>query len=465
MGKEIIPIKQIEIRKDRLTQILAERVSLIGRIGTGEVKVGSSWENTLKVGRVRSVVKASVNRKKEELNNLNQELDAYGQARGYLNELDLRQRQLAEMSEMVAQGNLSKDDLHIYQSEYEKLVSLPQKNPTLQSGIERLKAEEAKEKEGNVTLVTPGMSKVGAEKPEDTEGFELPNGKAYKGKTAKLLSLLSHTSEDKLVTIDGLSEALYPGIVSKEAERKTSALLSRIRKLLIGTDWSIICFYDRKGKNRNEKGLYYLNKATPLKPTEAQYEDEGDIIEDVQSEGVEPIVGFEKSAEKTSRDIILDEDIKAVVSHEEPTGETVIYDASVETIVASPVMDIPKIKLTESKPKPKAIELQDPQIRDRINAYFNDVLSRPDFQQPASSVAINRVFDRLKNNTFNKAYHDKYIVAADRRNGHPRFDAIAITTLLYLYDYGDNLPRRLKRQIRDIVVEELKKRQVKKPQT
>lgn len=110
-------------QRDRLAHIASQREALVDVIGTGQVRIGSSWENTLKVGRVRARVNVSVTRLRRELTHVNQDIIITEQTKYHLGQLTLRQLQLAQMSAMVSERNLSEDILRQYQQEYTALAS------------------------------------------------------------------------------------------------------------------------------------------------------------------------------------------------------------------------------------------------------------------------------------------------------------------------------------------------------
>lgn len=116
------------------------------------------------------------------------------------------------------------------------------------------------------------------------------------------------------------------------------------------------------------------------------------------------------------------------------------------------------LKVEPIEPKPKAIEKRDPDLRAIINQYLDDILQRPEFSAPVTGMALNRVYPRLKKFTVEKALEGNWLKLSFDRDNHPRFDAVAAAALLYLYDHGDNLPNKLRRQVQTIAAEEYLKR-------
>lgn len=136
-----LPIQQLEQRKAKLTNLINQRESLVTRIGSGKVKVGSSSENTIKVGKARKMVKDSLPRLRGSLQEVSQETSILDQAQEHLSTIALREKQLTIMREMLAEGNLSKEEIEVHQEEFEALRSLPEQNPALKRGLERLVRE------------------------------------------------------------------------------------------------------------------------------------------------------------------------------------------------------------------------------------------------------------------------------------------------------------------------------------
>lgn len=729
MPKEIEPVQQIEQRRDRVSQVLGEREALVDRIGTGKVKIGSSWENTLKVGRVRSKVKASITRMTGQLGKLDEELNAYGQARDYLSQLPIRRTQLAEMSEMVAEGNLPKDALQAYQQQYEELASLSDRNPALQRGIERIRREE----EG----------KRGSEK------FRLSTGEKLGGKIGELLTIVSQASLDSPITSDRIAGALWPGVDWRVSSKRLGYVMFNARRKAAQAGLDIVGVHPEK-RGTGDKGSYYLRSSGPQTEPIIQASEEvpatigtstatgfrfeggkimggeagrllaelfpfssehiithrellravsagetlddlrvldkhlkrvrgilhqrllrlasvpnprdvhnsgyyvesirrsnvrimllGDVIkyenkkirlseeqyhllwaltsniDDPKSDrslserifnepnpetfplsqvaltlgkqlaeltGVEDIIvtvgneafghfykikdatilrrpgyfpvhstrlealllifqdnpvskqeiisvlGATKERKRASRaltghqalvsftravtrlrnranaDIIADSEVDAYLEMDEYMKKHKLADEKAllvdiaqklgishnssvqearETVVAAVSLSSVEVVESEStietpseiasvalptpvlpkapEPKPKALEVRDPDVRTRIDNFIDEILERPELRSPVSSAAVTRAFPRLKQNVIDKAVGSgSVIVHAESRGVQKKFDLVGIVTLLYLHEFGNNLTPKMRKQIRDITKEELKKRQEEK---
>ena len=108
----------------------------------------------------------------------------------------------------------------------------------------------------------------------------------------------------------------------------------------------------------------------------------------------------------------------------------------------------------------KCIERLDPQIRGRVRRYLDDILSRPDFQQPANAFQVNRVYSRLKEKTMTQFVEAGLVPVMGQKKGYFKLDSIGIATLLYLYDHGKPLASRVRKDVRRIAEEELARKRV-----
>ncbi len=141
MNKEFPPVQNLENRRNSLTRIIDQRKSLIDRIGTGSVKVGSSFENTLKVGKVRKAVTSSISTLTQRLNQVGTDIQNYQNALRYSEELELKKTQLDRIERMVAEGLLTKAETQPHQIEFQEFASLPQKDPGLRKALDRIAQE------------------------------------------------------------------------------------------------------------------------------------------------------------------------------------------------------------------------------------------------------------------------------------------------------------------------------------
>lgn len=653
MSKEIEPI-QLQEKRDRVYQISGQREALINRIGTGKVNALSSWENSLKVGRVRSKVKASVNRLRGELGQLDQELEDYGQARDYLGQISLRQIQLADMGKMVAEGNLPQDVLEVYKQRYQELFSLPERNPALQRGIELAKQEEARrrEVEAAATLVKPEeqsmqvvvepVSAVPA--PVEIEKFLLPPGIEIRGKAGQLLRLLKESSPTEPKTPDDLVRQLYREAQNmKVARHNLDALIAYVRKKLTGTGIELVNSAPQDNRPRGQQGSYYLERSGHQPDTSgSQPEDRkgesmershlrvkllGDMIRGTDKEirlsreeyrllwllasnpsnpkpyeslsakvfgetsvgnarlaqvatslsaqlkeltGVEGIIddvgneelghlyrikdakivlilnclpvhptrlealrliftdnnpdkqkiistlGLTRGKKRAPvaltphqafsaltgavtrlinrerANIAIDPEVNAYlamliymddhnlinnkalladiaqkleISNNPPReNEVVVFDKTTssgesEPVEAKPAIAIESFKMPKPELKRNPLEVRDPNVRARINDYLNQILEHLELQQGSSPGMVTRAFPRLKTTSID-TFSGKYGLSVQgKKADQHRFNHAAIATMLYLYDHGDNLKNKLKKQVKNIAKEEYNKRQ------
>lgn len=238
MVRENISLIQLNQESTRLARIAHERLSLLGRIGTGSVLLGSSFEATLKVGNARRSVRASLERaesRREEL------LQAIGtRADEYVFQLNLKSSQLKQMEDMVASGDLPSDIVEQHRNEFEELSALPHNNEYLRRGIERLH-------DGGAF-----NDWVHAH-----ENITLPNGKMLSGRKAELLNIMLQTSEDMQVDATELAHRLFPDKTESVALKTLSVLLSDTRKELRDSGMSI---QNTVSKVKGGRGKYYLKR-------------------------------------------------------------------------------------------------------------------------------------------------------------------------------------------------------------
>lgn len=592
MSPEIKPIKQIEQERDYLSQSIVKREAFIDCVGSGTVKIGSSFENTLKVGRIKGMAKASILRMQERRDDLDQEVIAYNQACDHLGEISLRQTQLSEINQMVTDGNLPLNIFQLHQQQLQELVSLSQTDPILIRGIKRIQLEEeARKKEQSKPL----------EEVEESEKYRLPNGQEVSGKIAQLLHLLDGTSFDNILSSDQITQTIWPDVDNKSARNRLGIVISKFRKFFPNNGLDIVVEIDPAKRYGGQKGSYYsiISNQTATEETvdllpKFSYVDQKidsinkpeygtlsradigsiasaiiyytedlnpflessnvrlidqSILTQLQNlTGGTPLANFDKlttkehcqfanqfriQALKKVQKLIESPEVNQILdnisfqdsnvwcllvnlSEMDKVGGMVQNDLTVKhgidfliDLLANPEArkqgflvkvnptDTPKLPLNQTdtaildhKPqmilieetpnvevlsvpilpiipevpqteiKPKAIETYDPSIRIRINDFLDQISEHPELVL-ASPGMITRAFPRLKQKTIDQTIEDGYISGEQDHNGNKRFNSTEIAILLYLCDFGRNLQGRLKKQIEDIVAEEINKRQRK----
>lgn len=244
MNKETVSINslstdQLTQQRDKTLQMIEKREYHIGLIGQCKIKDGSSFENSLELGLRRADAKGRLAQDQEKLNDLNQELAAYNQAKEYLNTIKLRQTQLGEMSQMMAQGNLFPQIFEKHQNEFQELTLLPETDAVLARGIARIRQEEQKKEESQET------------KP--TSEHKLT------GKSAQLIDFLRESSPDDPITSDNLVGSLWPGVDNKTGRNNLSVLLPKTNRKLLDNGLNLkIVAIDPQNKRIGQKATYYL---------------------------------------------------------------------------------------------------------------------------------------------------------------------------------------------------------------
>ncbi len=198
MSKESSNFHDLQQRREHLSHILDQRKSLIDRIGTGSVKVGSSFENTLKVGETRRAVRESIARIGDKIEQINAGLTSHTLAESYLENLEKRRDQLAQISEMVSDGVIPADVLRKHQIEFEELIALPATDSALKKVIDQLNQEKE----------TP--------KPVKKEADHLILGAGEARVISSLIELRGHT---QILLPNGESATFQPGWIMQEINR------------------------------------------------------------------------------------------------------------------------------------------------------------------------------------------------------------------------------------------------------
>lgn len=198
-------------KREQLTHVIDQRRALIDKIGTGDVQLGSSWENTLRVGRVREKVFDSVQRHEEQ----RRIITAQEELLRYQENLSLRREQLTEMRRLQQDGYLPDSVVDRYQQEYASLVMLPETSEPLRRGLD-LQGEPHEQESSSATV------------PE----YALPNGRVVVGRSAEILSALNETTAENPLSIDAVVQQIYPGVDKRVAVKRLKAQLTYARNLL-----------------------------------------------------------------------------------------------------------------------------------------------------------------------------------------------------------------------------------------
>ena len=105
------------------------------------------------------------------------------------------------------------------------------------------------------------------------------------------------------------------------------------------------------------------------------------------------------------------------------------------------------------------LERQDPQIRIKLNSYYDEILGKPELSGPVSPAIVTRYYPKLKQGFVEHAVGEGWILPIQDRNNksHKRYDAPRIVALLYLYN-NKNLHARLKKQVQEIANQEYQER-------
>ena len=129
-------------------------------------------------------------------------------------------------------------------------------------------------------------------------------------------------------------------------------------------------------------------------------------------------------------------------------------------LVAIDLQDIPAElphTLSVERPRIRKIEQRDPEIRQTINLYL-DQIAEKGITKPISSHQLTSLFQRVKTTHIDSAVGKGYIRPGHGREYYPVFTVEEIALLLYVRERGSNLTPRLAKEIREIIREEIARR-------
>lgn len=153
----------------------------------------------------------------------------------------------------------------------------------------------------------------------------------------------------------------------------------------------------------------------------------------------------------------------SVKTAEEATNEQKNLEEIVdeEVIISTPtIIIVPPYQEFPQKPKVLDIERRDPQVREKIDQYLREVLSKDSLRNgEVNQSQVNREFQRLKSTTVDKMEENGYIKPSGGNQRFPLFDITAIVQMLYYVDHGShNLnANNFRKESEQIILEELEK--------
>lgn len=110
------------------------------------------------------------------------------------------------------------------------------------------------------------------------------------------------------------------------------------------------------------------------------------------------------------------------------------------------------------KPRITQVEQRDTEVRQRINSFL-DRITELGITRSINGPQLTRFFPRVKRNFFEQAVERGYINPERGRDHHPVYKVEEIIVLLYIREYGNNLTSRQVKELREIIEEEMGKRE------
>ncbi len=170
---------------------------------------------------------------------------------------------------------------------------------------------------------------------------------------------------------------------------------------------------------------------------------EQEIIEAAEPEALQPEVEETSSFEPEVTDVSKQD----------------LIEPKEETVVQVPVVSLPEVAPDKEPkaPKLKEIEKRDKQVRNRLKEYFQDILERYEFRQPANRVTINTVYKVVKATFMDKVEEGQWVKPVEfGKNKHPKYDSSGVAAILYLSHHdGTHLTNTIRRQVQGIAKEVL----------
>lgn len=115
-----------------------------------------------------------------------------------------------------------------------------------------------------------------------------------------------------------------------------------------------------------------------------------------------------------------------------------------------------------ARPRIADIERRDPQVREKVNGYLDQVLAHDSLKKgQVNRVQINREFQRLKASVVDNMLENDYIRPVGKdRHANDLYDVGQIVQMLYYYDHGNQSlrGREFSKEMKQIIGEEFAKR-------
>lgn len=260
MAEKIHPKTLFEQRLERISLIQNERRALVGRIGYGEIKVGTDLDTTLRVGEIRKKVTESVGSMERTVLVVREKLGLLAKAEGYLQEIEKGKNGLAKISELHASGFINRNEIEVAQRRFDELNNKRNSSPAFSLAVSAMEKYLAPETKG---VSTPEVAKTN-NVVKDIAGkqvFKFDDGFETLGRTGKLFSLLATASADNPILKSDLVKAIYSDVSDPtNANSRVDSLLYTARKIARRHGLRIVNASTFEDDTRQREGCYFLRK-------------------------------------------------------------------------------------------------------------------------------------------------------------------------------------------------------------
>ncbi len=232
----------------------------------------SERKAVLRLARFRSTAVPGIQemhtRYTEEIALMNAQIEGYGEAQRYFDELTEFETDLAEMREYAAAGAVSPSNLAAFEAEFNEFTARPETDEALRLNLERLKAEKAKTDTQAKTVFT--NTETQEEAPAASPA--MPTEIDLKGMPGEVARLLAAATADNPLAFEQLAATMYPDIPIGAALERVEVHFRRAQAWLqkSGQRLGSVATPDTRYRGRRGQS-FYLVTGDEAQPTEEGY--------------------------------------------------------------------------------------------------------------------------------------------------------------------------------------------------